>query len=203
MTVAGASTDRCRFCRLYAYSVLAFAALVGTVVAAQMAFAVERAGDEALILPRIALSAVRSLGAGVTGSALLVAFVVWSHPIRPPELQAHLPRLLKRALLVTLPGFVVAVLVALGSGLVFVHLGSGVSWDAALQALASLTRSDWVVGAVSALVDAGLIVFLAWRYLPRLQAGSSSLPMKLVLAWTFGTGLRMTVGLVTSLVLPG
>jgi hypothetical protein len=33
--------------------------------------------------------------------------------------------------------------------------------------------------------------------------GRSSLPMKLVLAWTFGTGLRITVGLIVSLLLPG
>ena len=92
---------------------------------------------------------------------------------------------------------------AVGSGLLVAHLGLGVSWHAAQPVVASLTRTDWAVGAISALIDAGLIVFLAWRYLPRLQAGGSSLPMKLVLAWTFGTGLRMTVGLVGSLLLSG
>jgi Permease MlaE len=201
--VIEAKADPCRFCRLYALSVVAFAALIGVVMAAQMGFGLRKFGGFEYIMPVIALSSVRSLAPGVTGSALLVAFVVWAHPLRLPELQSDLPRLLKRALLVTLPGFVAAVLVALGSGLVFAHLGLGVSWHAAQAALASLTRADWAVGALSALIDAGLIVFLAWRYLPRLQAAGSSLPMKLVLAWTFGTGLRMTVGLLGSLLLSG
>jgi hypothetical protein len=113
-----------------------------------------------------------------------------------------LPRLLKRALLVSLPGYVVAAAIAIGAGLLVCRLGLGVSGPAAWLALSSVTWVDAGFGALSALCDAGLIVFLAWRYLARLQAGGASLPMKLVLAWTFGTGLRMTVGLLVSLLLP-
>jgi ABC-type transporter Mla maintaining outer membrane lipid asymmetry permease subunit MlaE len=187
---------------LYAIGVVAFAALVGAVTAAQMAFGLRKFGGYEHVMPVVALSTVRSLAPAVTGSALLVAFVVWAHRLRPAQLQAELPRLLKRALLVSLPGYLVASAIAIGAGLLVCWLGLGVSAQTARLALSHVTPSDWAVGALSTLCDAGLIVFLAWRYLARLQADGASLPMKLVLAWTFGSGLRMTLGLLVSLLLP-
>jgi len=194
--------DPCRFCRIYALGVAAFAALVGAVLVGQMGFGLRKFGGHEYIMRVVALSSVRSVAPGVAGSALLLAFVVWAHPLPAAQLQAELPRFLKRGLLLSLPGYVVAMAIAVGVALVVCHLLFGVPWAAGRVALGSLRPSDWVAGALSTLVDAGLIALLAWRYLPRLQLGRASLPMKLVIAWTFGTGLRMTVGLLLSMFLP-
>jgi hypothetical protein len=196
------SPDRCRFCRLYAIFLVAFAALVGAVSAAQMAFGLRQVGGAELVLPSLALNALRSLGPGVTGSALLVAFVTWAHPLSPRQLQAELPRLLKRALLISAPGYLLATLVILAFALPVCAAVLGLPGAGLSAAWHVVSLRDAGVGLLGALVDSGLIVFLAWRYLARLQAGRRSLPLKLVLAWTFGTGLRMSVGLLLSLFLP-
>lgn len=177
--------------------------MAGALTAAQMGFGLRKFGGYEYIMRIVTLKSVAALAPGVTGSALLVAFIVWAHPLPPLQVQSDLPRLLKRAALVTLPGYAVAATVAIGVGLLVCHFAFGVDWGTGRQALAIVRLSDCAFGALAALVDAGLIVFLAWRYLVRLQAGRSSLPMKLVLAWTFGTGLRMTLGLLFSLLVPG
>ncbi|MES1189354.1 MAG: ABC transporter permease [Myxococcales bacterium] len=192
-----------RFYRVYVFAVLAFAALVGAVLVVQMGFGLQKFGGQEYILRVVALSCVRSVGPGVAGSALLLSFVVAAHPWPAAQLQAQLVGFVKRGALLTLPGFALAVATALGVALVLCHALFAVPWAAGPAALGSVERNDWLAGTVSALADAALIAFLAWRYLPRLQAGRSSLPMKLVIAWTFGTGLRMTVGLLVSMLLPG
>jgi len=194
--------DSCRFCRIYAAAVVVLAALVGAGTAAQAGFGLTKFGGYDAIMRVVALSSVRSLGPGVAGSALLIAFVVWAHPLPPPRLVAELPRFLKRGMLVSLPGYLVAACVSLAAGMLVSRFAFSVTWSMGRLALGSLLPRDWLAGGIFALVDAGLIVVLAWRYLARLQAGRSSLPMKLVLAWTFGTGLRMTVGLILSMLLP-
>jgi Permease MlaE len=194
--------DSCRFCRIYAIGVIAFAAFVGAVMAAQAGFGLQKFGGAEHIMRVVMLSGVRSLAPGVTGSALLVAFVVWAHPLPVPRLEVELPRLLKRAMLVSLPGYVAAVMVVPAVALLVSHLAFAVPWAAWGVALRMITTGDWAAGAFSAVADAALIVFLAWRYLARLQAGRSSLPMKLVLVWTFATGLRLTLGLLSTLFLP-
>lgn len=195
--------DPCRFCRIYALGVVAFAALLGAVMAAQMGFGLRKFGGHEYIMRIVTLSGVGSLAPGATGSALLVAFVVWAHPLPVAQVKADLPRLLKRAMLVSLPGYLVAAMVVPGIALVISHFAFAVPWAAWSQALRIVTPGDWAAGAFSALFDAGLIVFLAWRYLARLQASPSSLPMKLVLVWTFATGLRLTLGVLSTLFLPG
>lgn len=192
--------DPCRFCRIYAFGVLGFAALVG--LAHAPGLALSKFAGEKYLMHVVVLSAVRSLAAAASGSALLVALVAWAHPLPLVQMQTELPRVLKRGLLVTLPGYAVAVALMVGLGLLLATLVFHVPWALARPALGTPLPSDWLAGALSALADAGLITFLAWRYLPRLQAGRSSLAMKLVIAWTFGTGLRMTVGLLVSLFLP-
>ena len=196
-------TDPCRFCRIYAIAVVAFAALAGAVIAAQTGFGLGKFGGHEYIMRVVAISTARSLAPAIAGSALLLAFVVWAHPLPIQQLQTELPRFVKRGLLVTLPGYVVAATVALGVGALVSHLLFGLPWAAGREGVGLLFASDGLMGAISALADSALICFLAWRYLPRLHAGRSNLPMKLVIAWTFGTGLRMTVGLLVSMLLPG
>lgn len=193
--------DSCRFCRLYAIGVVAFAGVVAVVHAAGLALS-KFAGHEH-VMSVIVLNTVRSLAAAVTGSALLVALVVWAHPLPVPQMQADLPRVLKRGLLVSAPGYAVAVALITGLGSLLASMAFDVPMSLAARAPSTVLLTDWAAGALGALADSALLVFLAWRYLPRLQTGRSSLAMKLVIAWTFGTGLRMTVGLFVSMLVPG
>ena len=194
--------DNCRFCRVYAALVLALAVVAGAGTALQFGLGLEKFGGHEYMMRVVLLSAVRSLAPGVAGSALMIAYVVWAHPLSATALQAELPRFLKRGLVVSGPGYVVAAAVAVGVGFLTAHFGFAVPWNLAGQSFAMLTRGDVAAGLMFTLLDAGLIVFLASRYLPKLQATRQSLPMKLVVAWTFGTGLRLTVALLGSLVLP-
>jgi hypothetical protein len=195
--------DPCRFCRIFALLVVAFAALVGAVMAAQTGFGLGKFGGHEYIMRVVTLSSVRSLAPGAVGSALLVAFVAWAHPLRVAQVEADLPRLLTRAMLIALPGYLIAVMVVPGVALVISHWAFGVPWNALREAIRFVRPGDCAAGAFSTLFDAGLIVFLAWRFLLRLQASPSSLPTKLVLVWTFATGLRLTLGVLSTLVLPG
>ena len=194
--------DNCRFCRVYAVVVLALAVVAGAGTAVQFGLGLGKFGGHEYMMRVVLLSAVRSLAPGVAGSALMIAYVVWAHPLGAAALQSELPRFLKRGMLVSGPGYVVAAVVAIGVGFLTAHFGFGVPWDLAKQSFAMLTRGDVAAGLMFTLLDAALIVFLASRYLPKLQASRQSLPMKLVLAWTFGTGLRLTVALLGSLILP-
>lgn len=197
------NADPCRFCRIYALGVLGFATFAGLAHAAQAGFALGKFSGNEYLMRIIVLGGVRSLAAAASGSALLVALVAWAHPLPLPELQPQLPRILQRGMLIAAPGYAVAVALMIGCGLVLSHWVFQVPWSYAPRAIAIALPRDWLAGVLSALADSALIVLLAWRYLPRLQAGRSSLAMKLVIAWTFGTGLRMTVGLVVSMFLPG
>lgn len=194
--------DTCRFCRVYAAVVLALAVVAGAGTAVQFGWGLGKFGGHEYMMRVVLLSAVRSLAPGVAGSALMIAYVVWAHPLSAAALQAELPRFLKRGMAVSGPGYAVAAAVAIGVGFLTAHFGFAVPWDLAGQSFARLARGDVAAGLLFTLFDAALIVFLAWRYLPKLQASRQSLPMKLVLAWTFGTGLRLTVGLLSSMLLP-
>lgn len=194
--------DPCRFCRIYALAVVALAALVGVATALQFGWGLGKFGGQDYVMRAVILSGLRSLGPGVAGSALLIAFVVWAHPLPASQLEAELPRFLKRGALVSGPGYLVAAAVSIGLGLLAAALAFGLPGSLARQGFSVVTPRDVGFGLFATLLDTALLVFLASRYLVRLQAGRSSLPMKLILAWTFGTGLRMTVGLLGSMLLP-
>ncbi len=194
--------DPCRFCRIYAICVVAFAALVGAGTAFQFGLGLGKFGGHEYMMRVVVLSALRSLGPGVAGSALLIAFVVWAHPLPVAFLESELPRFLKRGALISGLGYVVAAAVSVALGLAVATLAFSVPWSLAWGAFRVVEPRDVGLGLFATLLDSALILFLAWRYLPRLQAGRASLPMKLILAWTFGTGLRLTVGLLGSMLLP-
>jgi hypothetical protein len=192
----------CRFCRIYAIAVVALAAFVGVVTALQYGWGLGKLGGHEYMMRVVLLSSLRSLGPGVAGSALLIAFVVWAHPLPVARLEAELPRSLKRGVLVSGPGYLVAAAVSIALGFVVANLAFSVPLSSAGRAFGFVEPRDVGLGLFATALDTALIVFLASRYLLRLQAGRSSLPMKLILAWTFGTGLRLTVGLLGSLLLP-
>jgi hypothetical protein len=194
--------EPCRFCRIYAIGVLAFAALVGAGTAFQFGLGLGKFGGHEYMMRVVLLSALRSLGPGVAGSALLIAFVVWAHPLPPLRLEQELPRFIKRGALVSVPGYLVAAAVSILLGVLVANLAFAVPWSLLGRGLNFVEARDLGHGLFATALDSGLILVLASRYLPRLQAGRSSLPMKLILAWTFGTGLRLTVGLLGSMLLP-
>jgi hypothetical protein len=194
--------EPCRFCRIYAIAVVALAALVGVVTAVQFGWGLGKFGGQEYMTRVVVLSALRSLGPGVAGSALLIAFVVWAHPLPATRLELELPRFIWRGALVSAPGYLVATAVSILLGLLVANLAFAVPWGVVGRSVGVVEAQDVGHGLFATALDSGLILVLARRYLPRLQAGRSSLPMKLILAWTFGTGLRLTVGFLGSMLLP-
>lgn len=193
--------DPCRFCRIYALAVVGFAALLGVGTALQFLLSVGAKfglGDYASRV--LVLSVVRSSASAVTGSALLLALVLWAHPLTVAQLHADLRRILTRGLLVSGPGYAVGGGVAIAAGFA-VASGFGQPWANLVRGLRVVGPADFAVGLLATLVDAALITFLAWRYLARLQAGRMSLPAKLIVVVTFSVGLRVTVALLLSILL--
>jgi hypothetical protein len=120
-----------------------------------------------------------------------LALVLWAHPLALPALRTELSRVLKRAALVALPGYLVSAGVALIAGLaVATALGS-------LQVFA-VSVGDFAVGSGFAALDGVLVLALGWRLLPRLQQARFSLPAKLGLALAVTVPLRATVALVAA-----
>lgn len=190
------SEAACRFCRLYAIAVVGFATLLGAFTIGQLLL-------EQLATPTaaggpfpLARSALRSLGGAATGSALLLALVLWAHPLPAPRVQQELRKVLVRGLLATLPGFVAAVVVAAA-------LGALLALVFGRAASLAFTPTDVLTGALLALIDAGLIVLLAGRFLPRLSTSGMSLPAKLVLVLTVSVALRASLGLLAGSALSG
>lgn len=197
--------DPCRFCRLYAFSLVPIATLLGALLTWQTAFAL---GHSELLQPPRPLEAsemwVRLLHAvapASSGSALMIALVLWVHPLATPAVTLELPRVLKRAALVSIPGFSIAALV---SGAVSYALGVG-PLDIPAHAFSLSNLHPWNVGfgVVATAFDAALVLFAAWRFVPRVHAMRLSLPAKLVLSWTVLFPLRALVGLVLQANLPG
>ena len=93
--------DPCRFCRIYALSVPGFAALLGALMVVPVSMRSLRLGEYMAHL--LSTSVVRMAAPAASGSALLLALVLWSHPLSALELRADLPKILRRALAVSLP----------------------------------------------------------------------------------------------------
>ena len=188
--------ESCRFCRIYATAVVGFAALLGGVLVLQFALLSNaKSFDHASVF--LSESVVRMTATAASGSALLLALVLWSHPLSAQGLHGSLRRTLRRALLVSLPGYAVALVVSLSAGYL-VAVGMGQSWAVFGPGLRVIGWRALGAGALGALLDAGLSVFLAWRYGERIHAGRISLPGKLILVLTVTVPLRATVGLVLS-----
>jgi hypothetical protein len=191
--------DPCRFCRLYALALVPIAALLGAMMTWQTSLLLPgsaRSGQGYMLV-----SLLHSVAPASSGSALMIALVLWVHPLTSPATERELLRILKRAALVSIPGFVVAALV---SWLVSRALGPSLL-DIPAPAFSAQALRAWNVGfgALATLADAALVLFAAWRFLPRVQAMRLSLPGKLALSWTVLFPLRAFVGLVLQENLPG
>lgn len=195
--------DPCRFCRLFAVSLLAAAVVLGALLGLQLSLEpahLHASGSRPVI---VLLSALRALSPAANGSALVIALVLWAHPLTLPAFAQELPRISQRAAIVSLPGFLVAFLVsaAVCSG---IHaLASGTPASEFIAALPGISAISVGCGLLSALADAGLVLLLAWRFLGRIKASRVSLPAMLVLAWTVTFPLRVMLGLVLESLLPG
>lgn len=191
--------DPCRFCRLYALSLVPIAALLGAMMTWQTSLLLPGAArsGQSYMLVRL----LHSVAPASSGSALMIALVLWVHPLTLPAMERELLRILKRAALVSIPGFVVAALV---SWLVSRALGPSLL-DIPATAFSAQALRAWNIGfgALATLADAALVLFAAWRFLPRVQAMRLSLPGKLALSWTVLFPLRAFVGLVLQENLPG
>ncbi len=195
-------TDPCRFCRLYAFAVIAFAALVGVVTTVQFVLSA-REHFRTYAAQFLFHGTVRSLAPAASGSALLLALVLWAHPLTLRELQADKRRILRRAAVVALPGYLVAALTAVVAGLL-VLLGVFGQGGSIVGSGASVVNwRDFWTGGVATAADTLLILFLADRYAVRLQHGGLSLPAKLIIVVTVSVGLRASVGLVLASLVSG
>lgn len=196
-------SDRCRFCRLFALSVVGFGALAGAGTTLQFMLAVgERFGGREYAAHVLLLSAVRSLAPAVVGSALLLALVLWARALTSQQLLADLRRILVRGLLVAVPGYGVAALVSVVTGAALA-LAFGQPLAIFQKGMSVLSWVDPGVGLVNTALDAALVVVLAWRYLPKLHLLRASLPAKLALVLTVTVPLRVTLALVVASILPG
>jgi ABC-type transporter Mla maintaining outer membrane lipid asymmetry permease subunit MlaE len=194
---------RFRFGKLYAIGLGGFATPLGALLALQSWLGLQKFGGVEYAPRVVFLSAVRSLGPGASGTALLLAFVLWAHRVAPPALAAELPRISRRALLIAIPGYALGTALVLSSGLLACAL-LGVPLRVSLaSARGVLHPLDFLAGAASACVEALLIVALAWRFLRPLMTARLSLPAKLVIVLTATVPLRAMLGLVVSSFLPG
>ena len=185
--------DRCRFCKLFALSVLGISALLGLL--GSIGFGSERA------FQAFAENAVRALAPAAVGSALLLALVLWAQPLTLAGVNAELRRILLRGACVAMPGYVVACSLALLVG-GSMSAAFGLPFAGLKTALVSLAGRGLLLGFVSTACDCGLVVVLAWRLAARLHALRASLPAKLVLVLTVTVPLRVTLALMLASLLP-
>jgi hypothetical protein len=189
--------DPCRFCRLYAICTLAFAAFIGSLTAV---LHVLSSGPNLrnYASQYLAHGVMRSSAPAASGSALLLALVLWAHPLSVSKLQADRRRILWRALAASLPAYLLAAAVAILAGLVALLGIFGQSTSVIGFGLGIVTGWDFWYGVQHVAVDTLLIVFLAHRYLVRLQAGRMGLPQKLIAVVAVTVGLRATAALILS-----
>ncbi len=194
--------DACRFCRYYAWLVLLLSLVVGVMAMTQYAVGLERFGGEEYAPRVLGLGAARSLGPAVSGTAALIALVLWAQILTPVGIQAQLPDVTRRALWVVVPGYLAATALVYGAGALLGALAFGVGLAQHGQPWRVLAASDLLFGVVSSLLDFGLLLWLARRLLGRLKATRSSLPAQLALAFAVTAVLRSALGYLVSSVLP-
>jgi hypothetical protein len=127
-----------------------------------------------------------------SGTALAVALVLWASRRRPAELRAELGRALARGAAVALPGYFAAAASSLVVGVAVVSVSRGMPGSPTVAL-------PWLgVGAVATAVDSGLVLGLAFRFLPRLHGARLSLPGALSVVLAVTVPVRATAGLVVS-----
>jgi hypothetical protein len=189
--------DPCRFCRIYALAVVGFAALIG--VAATVQFMVTSGpGLRNDASQFVFHDTLRTLAPAANGSALLLALVLWAHPLAVSHVQLDRRRILKRAAAVALPGYLASAGIGIIVGLAVLLGPFGQNYGIFGLGWGIVTWRDFAAGASATFFDTLLILFLAHRYGVRLQAGRMSLPAKLILVVTVTVGLRATAALITS-----
>jgi hypothetical protein len=184
-----------RFVVTYAASAAAFAVAFGGAISYEW-LSTEHYGLNAWIQH----SLLRSIAPMASGSALLLALVLWAHGQPVERFEAELAPALKRASLFVPPVHVVASLSVLlacfgvatrMAGLTFGGVGTWLSW---------LGAADFVIGFIATLLDSALILVLAYRFAVRLRV-VGSLPAKLVVVLTVTVPLRASLALILSSIL--
>jgi hypothetical protein len=189
------SNDGCRFCKLYAIALVGIACFLGALQTLQFAVSLSELAGVELAWRLLLLSALRSIAPAANGTALLLALLIWSQLVSPAALALELPGKLKRGLLLSLLGYPAAVLLVAAVSLLIATSFFAMPLDALPRALRVVKLGDVGIGYLSALVDALVISFVAWRGLPALHAGKLSLPAKIAVALPVLFVLRALVGL--------
>jgi hypothetical protein len=189
--------DPCRFCRIYALAVVAFAALIGAAATAQFMFT-SGPGLRNQASQFVFHDTLRTLAPAANGSALLLALVLWAHPLAVSHLQQDQRRISKRAAVVALPGYIVSAFTGIIVGLAVLWGPFGQNGGIVGAGWRIVTWRDFGSGVTSTFGDTLLIIFLAHRYGVRLQTAGLSLAAKLIVVVTVTVGLRATVALILS-----
>ena len=82
--------DPCRFCRLYALSLVPIAALLGVMLTWQTSLLLP--GSARSVQGHLLVSLLHSVAPASSGSALLIALVSWAHPLALPAAERELSR---------------------------------------------------------------------------------------------------------------
>jgi hypothetical protein len=180
-----------RFVVTYAVSTAVLAALICAVTA------VSASGQSWLVS-----SALRSAAPMASGSALLLALVLWAHPLQPDALRAEINAGSKRALALVAPGYGLSASVGLAVCFAVAKALGGQTFTGFRNGLSQLAWADLAVGLTATLFDTALILWLARRYGARLQSFPMSLPAKLIVVVTVTVPLRATVALIFASLLP-
>lgn len=180
--------DSSSFGRWFAVCIAACATLIGGWTSLQ--FSLEP-GAARSVEP-LWRSLVCTSAPAASGTALAFALVLWASRRRPAELSAELGRALIRGAAVALPGYLAAAASSLVVGAAVVSLSRGTSGSPTVAL-------PWLgVGVVATAVDSGLVLGLAFRFLPRLHGSGLSLPGALSVVLAVTVPVRATAGLVVS-----
>lgn len=172
-----------RFLRLYAISLVGSAALFSVVATLRLMLS-GGPGLQRYATQFVFHDGLRTIAPLANAATIVLALVFWAEPQRPERLLRRRGKVLWRALVATLPGYLVSSGVAIIAGLILLigvfrqgpsilGFGAGV-----------VTGWDFWIGIRSAVLDALVIVVLAQRYLARLSSLRTGLPGKLLLALT-------------------
>lgn len=125
---------------------------------------------------------LRTTSAWANGAALVVALVVWAASQRTERLARRRTRVLWRALVVALPGYLLASSIAIVVGLSLLIGGFGQDTTVIGLGAGIVTRWDFWIGVRATVLGALVIVVLAHFYLARLCALDLGLWGKISLA---------------------
>jgi hypothetical protein len=169
----------------------AFAVLAGSVATVHFCFGLAKFGGLEYA-PRVTLlSSIHALGPAVSAWALLLALLIWTHPLDADAIRPSLLRAAPRALLVALVSVPVTTTLAASSSFFVTHWLYDVPWNVVAASRSVLSLSDFPAVIETFVSNAALAGALCWFTLPVLRRRGWSLLQKLGATWVAAILLRI------------